>query len=113
MIRSLQTLFLCLQGEMAVTVKFGGDPIPKSPFSVGVAAPLDLNKVTVDNLNGREFHKIHCTALYCKRPERYWGSVFIRIVFSGAEVGQEQQFTIDTKGAGGQGQLEVALVRHF
>lgn len=68
------------KGEMAVTVKFGGDPIPKSPFSVGVAAPLDLNKVTVDNLNGR------------------------------AEVGQEQQFTIDTKGAGGQGQLEVALL---
>lgn len=33
-------------------VKFGGDPIPKSPFTVGVAAPLDLNKVILDNLDG-------------------------------------------------------------
>lgn len=33
-------------------VKFGGDPIPKSPFTVGVAAPLDLDKVILDNLDG-------------------------------------------------------------
>ncbi|XP_018518812.1 LOW QUALITY PROTEIN: filamin-B [Lates calcarifer] len=68
------------QGEMMVTVKFGGDPIAKSPFTVGVAAPLDLTKVTVDNLDGR------------------------------VEVDQEQQFMVDTKGAGGQGQLEVAVL---
>lgn len=29
---------------------------------------------------------------------------------SGVEVNQEQQFTVDTKGAGGQGQLQVAVV---
>lgn len=29
---------------------------------------------------------------------------------SGVEVNQEQQFKVDTKGAGGQGQLEVAVV---
>ncbi|XP_054866408.1 filamin-B isoform X1 [Amphiprion ocellaris] len=69
-----------LQGEMTIVVKFGGDPITKSPFTVGVAAPLDLNKVTVDNLDGR------------------------------VEVDQEQQFLVDTKGAGGQGQLEVAVL---
>lgn len=28
----------------------------------------------------------------------------------GVEVNQEQQFTVDTKGAGGQGQLQVAVV---
>ncbi|XP_074525668.1 filamin B a [Halichoeres trimaculatus] len=68
------------QGEMAISVKFGGDPIPKSPFKVDVAAPLDLNKVNVDNMEGR------------------------------VEVNQEQQFMVDTKSAGGQGQLEVAVL---
>lgn len=43
---------MCLQGEVTIVVKFGGDPIPKSPFAVGVAAPLDLSKVSVDNLDG-------------------------------------------------------------
>ncbi|KAG7453314.1 filamin-B isoform X2, partial [Solea senegalensis] len=68
------------QGETSVMVKFGGDPVPKSPFTVAVAAPLDLTKVTVDNLSGR------------------------------VEVDQEQQFMVDTKGAGGQGHLEVAVL---
>uniref|UniRef100_G3NI02 Filamin B n=1 Tax=Gasterosteus aculeatus TaxID=69293 RepID=G3NI02_GASAC len=68
------------QGEQSVTVKFGGDAISKSPFKVGVAAPLDLSKVIVDDLEGR------------------------------AEVDQEQQFVVDTKGAGGQGRLEVTVL---
>ncbi|XP_030274937.1 filamin-B-like isoform X1 [Sparus aurata] len=68
------------QGEMTIVVKFGGDPIAKSPFTVGVAAPLDLSKVNLDNLDGR------------------------------VEVNQEQQFMVDTKGAGGQGRLEVAVL---
>ncbi|XP_060897718.1 filamin-B isoform X2 [Labrus mixtus] len=68
------------QGEMTILVKFGGDPIAKSPFKVDIAAPLDLNKVTVDNMEGR------------------------------VEVNQEQQFMVDTKAAGGQGQLEVAVL---
>ncbi|KAI1890363.1 hypothetical protein AGOR_G00152960 [Albula goreensis] len=67
------------QGDMAVAVTFGGDPIPKSPFSVGVAAPLDLSKIQVDGLDSR------------------------------VEVGQDQQFAVDTKGAGGQGKLEVRI----
>lgn len=37
---------------MTIVVKFGGDPIAKSPFTVGVAAPLDLSKVSLDNLDG-------------------------------------------------------------
>uniref|UniRef100_A0A3Q4HHD8 Filamin B n=1 Tax=Neolamprologus brichardi TaxID=32507 RepID=A0A3Q4HHD8_NEOBR len=68
------------QGELTILVKFGGDPIAKSPFTVGVAAPLDLSKVTVDNMDGR------------------------------VEVNQEQQFMVDTKGAGGQGHLVVELL---
>ncbi|MED6241044.1 hypothetical protein ATANTOWER_018906, partial [Ataeniobius toweri] len=68
------------QGEMTILVTFGGDPISKSPFTVGVAAPLDLSKISVDNLDGR------------------------------VEVNEEQQFMVDTKGAGGQGQLEVEVL---
>ncbi|KAM7421946.1 hypothetical protein PAMA_010159 [Pampus argenteus] len=68
------------QGEMTIVVKFGGDPIAKSPFTVGVAAPLDLDKISVDNLDGR------------------------------VEVDQEQEFTVNTKGAGGQGHLEVSVL---
>lgn len=43
-----------MQGELTIVVTFGGDPIAKSPFTVGVAAPLDLSKVNVDNLDGRK-----------------------------------------------------------
>ncbi|XP_043979419.1 filamin-B [Gambusia affinis] len=68
------------QGEMTIVVTFGGDPISSSPFTVGVAAPLDLSKVSVDNLDGR------------------------------VEVNEEQQFMVDTQGAGGQGQLEVEVL---
>lgn len=42
------------QGNMQVLVTYGGDPIPKSPFTVGVAAPLDLSKI---KLNGLENSK--------------------------------------------------------
>lgn len=39
---------------MVITVTFGGDPIAKSPFAVGVAAPLDLSKIKVDGLESRK-----------------------------------------------------------
>lgn len=42
--------FLSFQGSMQVLVTYGGDPIPKSPFSVGVAAPLDLSKIKINGL---------------------------------------------------------------
>uniref|UniRef100_A0A8B9VP85 Filamin B n=1 Tax=Anas zonorhyncha TaxID=75864 RepID=A0A8B9VP85_9AVES len=67
------------QGPMKVLVTYGGDPIPKSPFTVGVAAPLDLNKIKVNGLENR------------------------------VEVGKDQEFVIDTKGAGGQGKLDVNI----
>uniref|UniRef100_A0A674DR18 Filamin B n=1 Tax=Salmo trutta TaxID=8032 RepID=A0A674DR18_SALTR len=66
------------QGEMVIIITFGGDVIPKSPFAVGVAAPLDVTKVQVNNLDG-------------------------------VEVGQDQEFVVGTKGAGGQGKLEVQI----
>lgn len=54
---------MCLHGEMTIVVKFGGDPIAKSPFTVGVAAPLDLNKVAVDNLDGSKKSVSLCVQL--------------------------------------------------
>ncbi|KAA0707536.1 Filamin-B [Triplophysa tibetana] len=67
------------RGEMVITVTFGGDPISKSPFAVGVAAPLDLSKIQVDGMESR------------------------------VQVGQDQEFVIGTRGAGGQGKLEVKI----
>ncbi|XP_077459894.1 filamin-B-like [Stigmatopora argus] len=67
-------------GPMTIAVTFGGDPVAKSPFAVGVAEPLDLNQVGVDNLDGR------------------------------VEVGKEQLFMVDMEGAGGQGRLAVEVL---
>uniref|UniRef100_A0A673VPQ6 Filamin B n=1 Tax=Suricata suricatta TaxID=37032 RepID=A0A673VPQ6_SURSU len=68
------------QGNMQVLVTYGGDPIPKSPFAVGVAAPLDLSKIKINGLENR------------------------------VEVGKGQEFAIDTKDAGGQGKLDVTIL---
>ncbi|XP_069485638.1 filamin-C isoform X4 [Ambystoma mexicanum] len=67
------------QGNLTVSVTYGGDPVPKSPFVVNVAPPLDLGKVKVHGLNNK------------------------------VDVGKDQEFTIDTRGAGGQGQLDVKI----
>lgn len=96
-----------LQGEQSVTVKFGGDAISKSPFKVGVAAPLDLSKVIVDDLEGREEPAHRDRDFYHILNPSYRNTAMF---FSGAEVDQEQQFVVDTKGAGGQGRLEVTVV---
>uniref|UniRef100_A0A8C3NHW6 Uncharacterized protein n=1 Tax=Geospiza parvula TaxID=87175 RepID=A0A8C3NHW6_GEOPR len=42
------------QGPLSVVVTYGGDPIPKSPFPVTVAPPLQLGKVKVQGLNKAE-----------------------------------------------------------
>ncbi|KAG7454362.1 hypothetical protein MATL_G00258930 [Megalops atlanticus] len=67
------------QGNMTITVTHGGDPIPKSPFNITVAPALDLNKVKVQGLNNK------------------------------VDVGKDQEFSINTRGAGGQGQLDVKI----
>ncbi|KAJ4921025.1 hypothetical protein JOQ06_007930 [Pogonophryne albipinna] len=67
------------QGNMSVTVCHGGDPIPKSPFNISVAPPLDINKVKVQGLNNK------------------------------VDVGKDEEFSISTREAGGQGKLEVKI----
>ncbi|XP_041637158.1 filamin-C-like isoform X6 [Cheilinus undulatus] len=68
------------QGSMSITVCHGGDPIPKSPFNITVAPPLDLNKIKVQGLNNK------------------------------VDVGKDEEFTICTQGAGGQGKLDVKIL---
>lgn len=48
---------LFLQGPLSVVVTYGGDPIPKSPFPVTVAPPLQLGKVKVQGLNSSEWQR--------------------------------------------------------
>ncbi|XP_067446272.1 filamin-C-like isoform X1 [Thunnus thynnus] len=67
------------QGNMVISVTHGGDPIPKSPFHITVAPPLDLAKVKVEGLDTK------------------------------VEVGKDQEFTVNTKGAGGQGDVGVKM----
>ncbi|XP_023808143.1 filamin-C isoform X2 [Oryzias latipes] len=67
------------QGNMSITVCHGGDPIPQSPFSINVSPPLDLNKITVQGLNSR------------------------------VDVGKDQEFSVSTCGAGGQGKFDVNI----
>lgn len=44
-------LLFAFQGNLVISVTHGGDPIPKSPFHVTVAPPLDLGKVKVEGLD--------------------------------------------------------------
>uniref|UniRef100_A0A4W6F0Q2 Filamin C n=1 Tax=Lates calcarifer TaxID=8187 RepID=A0A4W6F0Q2_LATCA len=67
------------QGNMAISVTHGGDPIPKSPFHITVAPPLDIGKVKVEGLDTK------------------------------VEVGKDQEFSVNTKGAGGQGNVGVKM----
>lgn len=43
------------QGPLAVVVTYGGDQVPRSPFTVNVAPPLQLSKVKVQGLNNSEW----------------------------------------------------------
>ncbi|KAM3588274.1 uncharacterized protein V6R79_025306 [Siganus canaliculatus] len=67
------------QGNMSITVCHGGDPIPRSPFNISVAPPLDLSRVKVQGLNSK------------------------------VDVGKDEEFSVSTHGAGGQGKLEVKI----
>ncbi|KYO34434.1 hypothetical protein Y1Q_0021009 [Alligator mississippiensis] len=63
------------QGNLGVSVTYGGDHISKSPFSVAVAPTLDLGKIKISGLEDK------------------------------MEVGKEQEFMVKAKGAGGQGKV--------
>lgn len=52
---------------MSISVTHGGDPIPKSPFHITVAPPLDIGKVKVEGLDNSKFQMSN-TSVYCLRP---------------------------------------------
>ncbi|XP_078730303.1 filamin-C-like isoform X1 [Lampetra fluviatilis] len=67
------------QGNMSVGVTYGGDHIPRSPFPVAVAPPLDLSKIKIEGLDNK------------------------------MEVNKDQELRVNARGAGGQGKLEVKV----
>ncbi|KAI1892165.1 hypothetical protein AGOR_G00130460 [Albula goreensis] len=67
------------KGNMGVNVTYGGDSIPRSPFSVPVAPTLDLSKIQVSGL-GKEML-----------------------------VGKEQEIMVKSTGAGGQGRVDAQV----
>ncbi|XP_053551937.1 filamin-A isoform X2 [Bombina bombina] len=67
------------QGNLGVNVTYGGDHIPKSPFPVSIAQTLDLSKIKVSGLGDK------------------------------VEVGKDQEFTVKSKGAGGQGKVAAKI----
>lgn len=60
---SNQSIFILVsfQGNMAISVTHGGDPIPKSPFHITVAPALDIGKVKVEGLDTSKLPQYH----YC------------------------------------------------
>uniref|UniRef100_UPI00398F5899 filamin-A-like isoform X3 n=1 Tax=Pristiophorus japonicus TaxID=55135 RepID=UPI00398F5899 len=67
------------QGALGIGVTYGGDHIPKSPFNVGVAPTLDMSKIKINGLDDK------------------------------VEVGTDQEFTVKSKGAGGQGKVGAKI----
>ncbi|KAM9350273.1 filamin-A isoform 4-T4 [Symphorus nematophorus] len=67
------------QGPLGVAVTYGGDNIPKSPFNVGVAPTVDLSKINVTGLGDK------------------------------MTVGKDQEVTVKSKGAGGQGKVAAKV----
>lgn len=52
------------QGNMAISVSHGGDPIPKSPFQITVAPPLDIGKVKVQGLDTSKLQTLNVELLH-------------------------------------------------
>ncbi|XP_074499248.1 filamin-A isoform X4 [Sebastes fasciatus] len=67
------------QGPLGVAVTYGGDHIPKSPFNVAVAPTLDLSKINITGLGDK------------------------------MTVGKDQEATVKSKGAGGQGKVAAKV----
>ncbi|XP_030279432.1 filamin-A isoform X1 [Sparus aurata] len=67
------------QGPLGVAVTYGGDHIPKSPFNVAVAPTVDLSKINITGLGDK------------------------------MTVGKDQEVTVKSKGAGGQGKVAAKV----
>uniref|UniRef100_A0A4W5PGZ9 Filamin C n=1 Tax=Hucho hucho TaxID=62062 RepID=A0A4W5PGZ9_9TELE len=81
------------QGQMTISVTHGGDSIPKSPFNITVAPPVDLGKVKVTGLDTSKLMKRH-EALIMFFVRAYGPGL------KGGIVGKPAPFAIDTNGVG-------------
>ncbi len=64
---------------MAIMVTYGGDPIPKSPFMITVAPPLDLGKVKVQGLN--ESKHFNSTVKLNYQPYMHTAPMLTKLLF--------------------------------
>lgn len=92
---------------MAISVTHGGDPIPKSPFHIAVAPPLDIGKVKVQGLDTSKLQTLNNELWHL--PSNNDVKCLMSIFLAEVEVGKDQEFTVNTKGAGGQGNVGVKM----
>lgn len=95
---------------MIISVSHGGDAIPKSPFIITVAPPLDLSKVKVQGLNTSKSADIPSDAynvyfMSISPVTLLWCVCCVEV-----DVGKDQEFTVNTRGAGGQGKVDVKIL---
>uniref|UniRef100_UPI0012930319 filamin-A-like n=1 Tax=Lonchura striata TaxID=40157 RepID=UPI0012930319 len=94
---------LCPQGNLGVSVTYGGPPLPKSPFSVGVSPGVDLAKIKISGLDDSKGGRgilggpfpVEVVPATDPSKVRAFGPGL-----QGGLAGVPAPFTIDTKGAG-------------
>ncbi|XP_021099603.1 filamin-B isoform X8 [Heterocephalus glaber] len=92
------------QGNMQVLVTYGGDPVPKSPFTVGVAAPLDLSKIKINGLENNVFREATTDFTVDSRPLTQVGGDHIKAHIANPSGASTECFITDN--ADGTYQLE-------
>lgn len=97
-----------------MNVTYGGDPIPKTPFAVPIAPSLDLSKINVAGLGDsmlsendflwpfKDFSKSGYFLVL------FW-DFFFPTLTSEITVGKDQDITVKSKGAGGQGKVAAKV----
>lgn len=87
---------------------YGGDHIPKSPFSVAVAPTMDLSKISVTGLGeSASTHRMETSVFHLcfTRVPPVFHMFAVVFLLSEMTVGRDQDITVKAKGAGGQGKV--------
>lgn len=92
---------------MAISIALGGDTIPKSPFHITVAPAMDLAKVKVEGLDTSKLQEKQTSLLVSTHQEPF--AMISLVCLAEVEVGKDQEFTVNTKGAGGLGNVGVKM----
>uniref|UniRef100_A0A8C1VFZ4 Filamin B n=1 Tax=Cyprinus carpio TaxID=7962 RepID=A0A8C1VFZ4_CYPCA len=78
-------------GRLTIKVLFTDQEIPASPFRVKVDPSHDASKVKAEG------------------PGLARAGLMLDLMINGVQVGEDQEFAVGTRGAGGQGKLEVKI----